>query len=377
MGTEGQTIESRLDDLKIDTSSVLDAGDPSFVQDPECQPKRKHNDFEGQALGDQIPCIDLSPLNEKDDEGMERLVKEIRTAAEEWGFFEVVNHGVPQSLVDTLEKEAMEFFSLPLEGKNKNRRSFQQPFGYFHQELTKNRKDWKEVFDFLVKEFISFPSLDGSSAEQRIRSQWPEEPAGLRDACHKYAQATEKLGFELLGLLAQSLGLAPEYFHHHFTNHTSAARLNHYPPCPIPNLVLGVGQHRDPCAITILSQDETGGLQVRRKDGEWIGVKPRKDAFVINIGDQFQVWTNKKYLSVEHQVVVNEHKKRLSLAVFMGPELAMDIFPLPELLGGESPKYCRYNYGYFISQRTAGNIEKLGKTLQIEDFEINKWVLNS
>lgn len=84
-----------------------------------------------------------------------------------------------------------------------------------------------------------------------------------------------------------------------------------------------------------------------------------------------QVWTNKKYRSVEHQVVVNEHKARLSLPLFLGPDLAADIQPLPELLHGELPKYSSYNYGYFISMRTAGNIERLGKTLQIEDYEIN------
>lgn len=70
-----------------------------------------------------------------------------------------------------------------------------------------------------------------------------------------------------------------------------AVRLNYYPPCPIPGLALGVSRHRDGGALTVLVQDETGGLQVRGKNGQWIGVKPRRDAFVINLGDLFQVST--------------------------------------------------------------------------------------
>jgi isopenicillin N synthase-like dioxygenase len=110
-----------------------------------------------------------------------------------------------------------------------------------------------------------------------------------REACEDYAKATEKLGLELLGLLSQSLGLPSEYFHQYFMRHTAAIRINYYPPCPIPDLALGVSRHRDPGSLTVLVQDETGGLEVRRKDGEWIGVKPRRDAFVINLGDMFQV----------------------------------------------------------------------------------------
>ena len=101
----------------------------------------------------------------------------------------------------------------------------------------------------------------------------------------------EKLAFKLLELIALSLGLESKRLNRYYEKQqTSFVRFNHYPPCPWPNLALGVGAHMDPGAITILAQDEVGGLQVRRKsDQQWIGVKPIPQAFIINIGDLLQV----------------------------------------------------------------------------------------
>ena len=112
---------------------------------------------------------------------------------------------------------------------------------------------------------------------------------GYREACEKYAEAVEKLAFRLLELISRSLGLPAEYFNSKFEDHTSFLRLNHYPPCPVPALALGVSRHKDVGALTVLAQDEVGGLQVRRKDGEWSGVKPVHNSFVINVGDCMQV----------------------------------------------------------------------------------------
>lgn len=100
----------------------------------------------------------------------------------------------------------------------------------------------------------------------------------------------EKLAFKLLEFIALSLGLPKTRLSGIFKDHDSFLRLNHYPPCPAPHLVLGVGRHKDPNALTILGQDEVGGLEVKRKaDGEWIPVKPTPNAYIINVGDLIQV----------------------------------------------------------------------------------------
>lgn len=107
----------------------------------------------------------------------------------------------------------------------------------------------------------------------------------------QYAAEMEKLGFKLLELIALSLGLERERFKGFFyENDTTFIRLNHYPPCPASDLALGVGRHKDAGALTILAQDDVGGLQVKRKsDGEWILVKPNPNSYIINVGDIIQV----------------------------------------------------------------------------------------
>jgi isopenicillin N synthase-like dioxygenase len=101
----------------------------------------------------------------------------------------------------------------------------------------------------------------------------------------------EKLAFTLLELIALSLGVEAKRFEEFFIkNQTSFLRLNHYPPCPYPHLALGAGPHKDSGALTILAQDEVGGLEVKRKtDQEWVLVKPTPDAYIVNVGDVIQV----------------------------------------------------------------------------------------
>ena len=125
--------------------------------------------------------------------------------------------------------------------------------------------------------------------------QWEISFLWCRKACEEYVAEAEKLAFTLLELISESLGLPPHVFHEHFVSSgTSLFRLNHYPVCPAPHLALGVSRHKDIGALTILLQDEVGGLEVRRKDGEWIGIEPNSEALVINVGDLIQVSIRKK-----------------------------------------------------------------------------------
>lgn len=112
-----------------------------------------------------------------------------------------------------------------------------------------------------------------------------------REACQEYAEEMVKLAYKLMELVAQSLGLPGDSFHSFFKDQTSFIRLNHYPPCPAPELALGVGRHKDGGALTILAQDDVGGLEVKSKtNGEWFRVKPTPNAYIINVGDIIQVY---------------------------------------------------------------------------------------
>lgn len=154
--------------------------DPAFIQDPEHRPKLSIIEAQG------IPLIDLSPLNAPDSfsdpKAIEGLVREIGNACKDWGFFQVINHGVPLDKREKIEIAARKFFAQSLEEKRKIRRDEENVVGYNDTEHTKNVRDWKEVFDFLVEEPIFIPASNkpGDKEETQWFNQWPESPPQFR-----------------------------------------------------------------------------------------------------------------------------------------------------------------------------------------------------
>ncbi|CAN0903955.1 Protein DOWNY MILDEW RESISTANCE 6 [Linum grandiflorum] len=223
---------------------------------------------------------------------MEHVVEQVKDACKEWGFFQVINHGVPLHLVQRIHETCKEFFDMDLEEKKKVKRDEVNPLGYHDGEHTKNVRDWKEVYDFLIKEPNLIPaSPDLDSDELRtIRNQWPSSPSQFRVVCQEYAGEMERLAFKLIEIISLSLGLPGDRLNGYLENQISFVRINHYPPCPFSDMTLGCGQHHDFDVITILAQDNVGGLEVKSKsDGRWVPVKPTPDAFIINVGDICQV----------------------------------------------------------------------------------------
>ncbi|PON49205.1 Oxoglutarate/iron-dependent dioxygenase [Parasponia andersonii] len=196
------------------------------------------------------------------------------------------------------------------------------------------------------------------------------------EACEEFAQEAQKLCTKLMELIALSLGLPTQRFSGFFKDQTTSLKLNHYPPCPIPNLALGLGRHKDSGILTVLAQDDhVGGLQVKRKtDGEWILVKPTPDAYVINVGQIIQVWSNDRYESVEHRVIVNSEKERFSIPFFFRPAYYTMVKPLEELIDEQNPaKYRAYNWGKFYTTRKGSNFRKLDvENIQMEHFRVTK-----
>uniref|UniRef100_A0A0D9VWE9 Fe2OG dioxygenase domain-containing protein n=1 Tax=Leersia perrieri TaxID=77586 RepID=A0A0D9VWE9_9ORYZ len=344
--------------------------DEAFVQAPEHRPKPSV------AEADNIRIIDLSPLlavTDGDETVFDALAAEVGRASQEWGFFMVTNHGVPPGAVARAAEAQRAFFALPPERKAAVARSEAAQMGYYASEHTKDVRDWKELFD-LVPCQPSPPSatVDG---ELVFDNKWPEEMPEFREALEVYGEAVKDLAFKLLELIARSLGLRRDRLHGFFKGQTTTfIRLNHYPPCSSPDLTLGVGCHKDAGALTILYQDNVGGLDVlRRSDGEWVRVKPVPNSFVINVGDIIQVWSNDRYESVEHRVAVNMEKERFSIPFFFYPASSTMVEPLEELVSEESPaRYNPYNWGDFFSTRKNSNFKKLEvENVQIAHFRKN------
>ncbi|XP_021731698.1 protein DMR6-LIKE OXYGENASE 2-like [Chenopodium quinoa] len=349
--------------------------DPAFIQPIEHRPKPFTIEAEG------IPIIDLSSITSTNHYENERgdinnigvLIAEIGNACEKWGFFQVINHGVPQEKLERLEVTGRKFFALPQEEKRKVGRGEANPIGYYDSEHTRNVKDWKHVFDFTAKDHSYIPVDPDDLKPKQLINCWPQSPPEFKEDAQEYARELEKLAFKLLELIALSLGLAADRLNGYFKDHASIVRLNYYPSCPSPQLVLGLNRHKDAGALTILAQDDVGGLQVRRKsDGEWVSVRPNPGAFIVNVGDIVQVWSNDKYESVEHRVMVNSEKERLSIPFFFYPAHYIMVKPLEETIDDENPpKYNEYNWGVYFATKRKNNFKKLPvENIQVAHFKI-------
>ncbi|KAL4204855.1 hypothetical protein AMTRI_Chr01g111810 [Amborella trichopoda] len=346
--------------------------DPAFAQVQEDRPSNTAN-----LSAEGVPIIDLGPLfssNSDDSTALSKIVDQIGKGCKEWGFFQVINHGMPIELRNEVKKVAAKFFSQSVEEKRKIRRDEDNAMGYFDAENTRNVRDWKEVFDFLVVNPSEIPAeYDGEQVTRTITmgNRWPENLPEMRKACEEYAKATEKLAIKLLELISLSLGLSATCLNGFFKNQTSFIRLNYYPPCPCPDVALGVGRHKDAGALTVLAQDEVGGLEVRGKDGKWVAVKAVLDSYIINVGDIVQVWSNDAYESAEHRVVVNSKRERFSVPFFYNPSHYEFIKPLEELLSKDNPpKYSGYNWGYLFTSRKLSNFKKMTvENLQVHHFK--------
>jgi gibberellin 2-oxidase len=282
-----------------------------------------------------IPLIDLSKPDSKN-----HLVK----ACEEFGFFKVINHGVPTDFITSLESEAVKFFSLPLSEKEKA--GPPEPFGYGNKCIGPNGDvGWVEYLLLRTN-----PAFD----EQRFASIFGRNLEFPRCAVDDYVSAVKSMACEVLELLADGLKIQQRNAFSKLLmdeQSDSVFRVNHYPPCPElqddstkgRNLI-GFGEHTDPQIISVLRSNNTSGLQISLRDGSWISVPPDQNSFFINVGDSLQVMTNGRFKSVRHRVVANSLKSRVSMIYFGGPPLSEKIAPLPSLMEGEDSLYKEFTW---------------------------------
>lgn len=155
-----------------------------------------------------------------------------------------------------------------------------------------------------------------------------------RDQLLEYMKESEPLIKRLLKALITRLGMSKlDETNEPFLMGSRRMNLNYYPKCPSPELTVGVGNHSDVSTLTVLLQDETGGLYVKKLDGDnWVHVPPIKGSLTINIGDALQIMSNGRYKSIEHHVVANEHEDRVSVPIFVNPRPNDAIGPLAEVI---------------------------------------------
>ncbi|GAA0140729.1 oxygenase [Lithospermum erythrorhizon] len=210
-------------------------------------------------------------------------MKSISKACRDWGFFQVVNHGVRPELMDQHREIWREFFHQPMEVKQSYANSPKTYEGYGSRLGIEEGAilDWS---DYYYLHYLP-PSL-------KDHKKWPALPTSLRDVIEEYSAQVVKLGGVIIKILSKTLGLEEDYLLDAFGGENNIGvcmRVNFYSKCPQPNLTLGLSSHSDPGGLTMLLPDaDVAGLQVR-KDNAWITVKPAPHAFIVNIGDQIQV----------------------------------------------------------------------------------------
>ncbi|GMY27695.1 protein SRG1 [Fagus crenata] len=297
-----------------------------------------------------IPIIDFSKLIKGDKDEVHSEIMKLATACEEWGFFQVINHEIELSLLESIEKVAKEFFMLPLEEKQKYPMApgTVQGYGQAFVFSEDQKLDWCNMFALGVEpHYIRNPKL------------WPTKPAKFSETVELYSREVRKLCNNLLKYIAMTLGLRQQAFEEMFGVAVQAIRMNYYPACSRPDLVLGLSPHSDGSALTVLQQGKGNsvGLQIL-KDNTWVPVQPIPNALVINIGDTIEVLTNGKYKSVEHRAVTHKEKDRLSIVTFYAPSYEIELGPMPELVDINNPcKYRRYNHGEYSKHYVTNKLQ--------------------
>ncbi|KAK5844221.1 scopoletin 8-hydroxylase-like [Gossypium arboreum] len=297
----------------------------STVPKPYVQPPKERIDKRMATRHEGAP-IDLSRLDGPDHD---EVVKGIVMAAETLGFFQLVNHGVPVDLLESLKDAAHDFFGQPSEKKAVYRKEVSpSPLVKYGTSFVPEKEKALEWKDYI--------SMIYTNDAEALR-QWPKE---CREVALEYLKTSMTMVRRLLEILMGNLGVELDDTKIDGLIGMKMVNMNFYPTCPDPDLTVGVGRHSDMGTLTILLQDGIGGLYVKvaeeianiGKKGEWVEIPPVPGALVINIGDALQILSNGKYKSAEHRVRTTSTKSRVSVPIFTSPRPSEKIAPLPQVV---------------------------------------------
>ncbi len=307
-----------------------------------------------------IPVIDLKNTTSLNTHNIAEIVNQLRNAATTSGFFYVKNHGVDEGLIQRQFELSKRLFDLPLEiklkydqAKNPSHRGFEQIAA---QKLDFCAKaDFKEGF-YCGKNYSEDHPYVVAKYQNYGINQWPTaEIPETEPYCQEYIVALNDLCEHIMKLLALSLALPENYFDECCKDPMVTLRLLKYPPHPknADQDTFGAGAHTDWGAITVLAQDDLGGLEVCLPDGTWIEAPPIEDTFIVNLGDLIPRWSNGLYKSNPHRVRnrFSNGQARYSIPYFYGPSYFTQIDALPNTVKeGECYQYEPCTAGEHMEQ---------------------------
>jgi isopenicillin N synthase-like dioxygenase len=287
-----------------------------------------------------VPVIDVRGLRERDPNATQRIAAEIGAAAREIGFFSILNHGIASAQIADMFATAKSFFALPLEVKEAtalDRSRFYRGYARvgFEKLDPALAGDAKESYNMGPEVAADDPDV---IAGRQGCNQWPALPT-FREAMLAYYDASLALVVDLHRAVALNLGAPEDFFEPFYTRAQGVLRLLRYPPHPgnFDGTLYGAAPHTDYGNLTLLAQDDAGGLEVRCRDGTWLAIPPVRDAFVCNIGDCLMRWSNDVYVSNPHRVVNTSGRERYSIAFFGDPAFEARVECLPSCATLERP----------------------------------------
>ena len=277
-----------------------------------------------------VPIVDISGLRSQDRTDRERVATEIGRAARDVGFFYISGSGVDESLFDRLLESTKEFFALPVEEKMRSYIGLSRchrgyvPVG--EEGVEAGTPDLKEAFDTALD--LPADDPDYLAGNPMLGpNEWPDVP-GFAEAVTAYYEAVLEVGQRLLWAFAVALGEDPDVFSRHATKTPSQLRLVHYPYNADAKDGQGIGAHTDYECFTLL-KPTAPGLEVLNGSGEWIDVPPVEGAFVVNIGDMLELWTNGAFVATSHRVR-KVAEERYSFPLFFNVDYNTEVKPLPQ-----------------------------------------------
>ncbi|PSJ65122.1 isopenicillin N synthase family dioxygenase [Kumtagia ephedrae] len=313
----------------------------------------------------EIPMLDVSGLYGGDEAAIREIASTLRGYLENIGFLYVVGHSIPRADVEAVREASKRFFALPEEQKlalkiDKNFRGY-LPFAgstiVTSSVATVSKPNQSESIFFMHEVEADDPrALAGKPLQGP--NQWPDEAVlpGFHATIQRYVDAMSTLARKMVGAISISLGLPADSLDRHFDDPTTFLRLLHYPTQPKEEGLFGSAPHTDYGFITLLAQDDVGGLEVKNKAGDWVPAPPVPDSFVMNVGDILARWSNDQFVSTPHRVINRSGRERYSQPFFFDPSMEATIEALPVCVPqGTAPKYGPVEYGDYLMERIDKN----------------------
>nr|XP_043623214.1 2-oxoglutarate-dependent dioxygenase 19-like [Erigeron canadensis] len=295
-----------------------------------------------------IPAIDFSLLTSKDPVIRSQVLEELHKACTDWGCFQVINHGIPETSLKMLIEKTLEFFNLDeAEKKDYQETDFFNPIRYgsgYNLNKYKGISYWRDYLKlFLHPDF-----------------HCPNKPLGLSELFFEYAKRTREVSRELINGMSTNLGLDNAYVEKalDLDQCLQICVVNLYPRCPQPQLAIGLPPHTDHGLFTFLINNGVPGYEIMHK-GKWIKIQSTlPNSLLVQTADHLEIFSNGKYKSLEHRAILNNAAAKISVNVAYGPSLNAVVAPADKLVDKEKcpAAYVAMNYKEYIKMQQRGQL---------------------